>query len=73
MDCYRERIAEIGRQLQEETLGEVEAQAEISKFNYIGVGFGYNLKETYPDTREKAMQFTQTPEFDELVELSKAM
>jgi hypothetical protein len=73
MDCYRERIAEIGNRLKEKTLGEAEAEAGVNKYNYIGVGFGYNLKETYPDSREKALQFTQTPEFDELVELSKAM
>ena len=73
MDCYRERIAEIGKQLKEKTLGEVEAEVKANKYNYIGVGFGYNLKENYPDTRENALQFTQTPQFDELVELSKAM
>jgi len=73
MDCYRERIAVIGKQLQEKTLGEIKASAEINKFNYIGVGFGYNLKDTYPDTMEKALQSTLTPEFDELVSMSKAV
>ena len=73
MDCYRERIAEIGKRLQEKTLGEVEAELRVDKYNYIGVGFGYKLKENYPDTQSKAMQFTQTPEFDELVALSKAL
>ena len=73
MDCYRERIAEIGKQLKEKTLGEVEAEVKANKYNYIGVGFGYNLKGTYPSTQEKALQFTQTPEFDELVALSKAL
>ena len=73
MDCYRERIAEISKQLQEKTLGEIMANMGINKFNYVGVGFGYNLKDTYPDTMEKAKESTLTPEFDELVSMSKAM
>jgi hypothetical protein len=73
MDCYIEKIAEIRKRLQEKTLGEVEAEIKANKYNYIGVGFGYNLKETYPDTKDEALQFTQTPEFDELVALSKAL
>jgi hypothetical protein len=73
MDCYRERIAEIGKQLQEKTLGEIKTQVEINKFNYIGVGFGYNLKDSYPDTMENALKSTLTPEFDELVTMSKAI
>jgi len=73
MDCYKDRIAEISKRLQEKTLGEVEAEIKVNKYNYIGVGFGYNLKETYPNTKDEAVQFTQTPEFDELVALSKAL
>ena len=73
MDSYRERIAEIGKRLQEKTLGEVEAEVSPNNYSYIGVGFGYNLKKTYPHTREEAFQFTQTPEFDELVALSKVL
>ena len=71
MDCYRERIAEISKQLQEKTLGEIKANMGTNKFNYVGVGFGYNLKDTYPDTMEKALKSTLTPEFDELVLMSK--
>jgi len=71
MDCYRERIAEISKQLQEKTLGEIKADMEINKFNYVGVGFGYNLKDTYPDTMGNAKKSTLTPEFDELVLMSK--
>ena len=73
MDCYRERIVEISKQLQEKTLGEIMANMGINKFNYVGVGFGYNLKDTYPDTMEEAKESTLTPEFDELVSMSKAM
>ena len=73
MDCYKERIGEIAKMLNDKTLGEVEAEKGINQFNYIGVGFGYNLKDNYPDTREKSQQFAQTPEFDELVALSKAL
>jgi len=73
MDCYRERIVEISKQLQEKTLGEIMANMGINKFNYVGVGFGYNLKDTYPDTMEEAKESTLTPEFDELVLMSKAV
>jgi len=73
MDCYRDRIAEIGKRLQDKSLGEVEADLNINRFNYIGVGFGYNFKDKHPDTQAEALQFTQTPEFDELVALSKGL
>jgi len=73
MDCYRERIAEIGKKLQEKTLIELEAELNTSKYNYSGVGFGYVLKDSYPRTKEEAIQFTQTPEFDELVALSRTL
>jgi hypothetical protein len=71
MDCYRERIAEIGKRLQDKSLGEVEAELNTNRYNYVGVGFGYNLKSKYPVTHAEALQFTQTPEFDELVAISK--
>lgn len=73
MDCYRDRIAEISKRLQDKSLGEVEAELKINRYNYIGVGFGYNLKNKYPNTQIEALQFTQTPEFDELVALSKGL
>jgi len=73
MDCYRDRIAEIGKQLHVKSLGEVEADLKINRYNYTGVGFGYNLKSKYPNNQVEALQFTKTPEFDELVALSKGL
>ena len=73
MDCYRERIIEIGKRLQEKSLGEIEADLKINQYNYIGVGFGYNLKSNYPKNQVEALQFTQTPEFDELVAISNGL
>ena len=73
MDCYRDRIAEIGKRLQDKTFGEAEAELKINRYNYVGVGFGYNLKSKYPDTQVEALQFSQTPEFDELVAISKGL
>lgn len=35
--------------------------------DYTGVGFGYNLKETYPKTMEEAEKDMQTLNFDKLV------
>jgi len=73
MDCYMDKIAEIGKKLQNETIGEVEAKLGVNIYNYTGVGFGYNLKDNYPKTREEAFQSTQTPEYDELVRIAKAL
>ena len=73
MDCYRERIAEISKLLEEKTLGEIEDESKTGKFNYVGVGFGYNQKDNKPATREEAFKSIQTPEFDELVEMAKAL
>jgi hypothetical protein len=66
MTIYAERIGEIQKELQGKTLGEVEAARNINTYDYIGVGYGYNLKGRYPKTYEEAFADTKTPELDEL-------
>lgn len=38
-----------------------------NKLDYTGVGFGYNLKESYPKTMKEAKKDMQTPDFEKLV------
>lgn len=38
-----------------------------NKLDYTGIGFGYNLKESYPKTMKEAKKDMQTPYFDKLV------
>ena len=35
--------------------------------DYTGVGFGYNLKESYPKTMKEAKKDIETPYFDKLL------
>lgn len=35
--------------------------------DYTGVGFGYNLKESYPKTMDEAEKDMQTLDFDNLI------
>ncbi len=38
-----------------------------NELDYTGVGFGYNLKDSYPKTLEEAEKDMQTHNFDKLV------
>ena len=40
---------------------------EYKKLDYTGVGFGYNLKESYPKTWKQARKDVETPLLDKLV------
>jgi len=73
MDCYQTEIAKIKEQLQEKTLGELQAEMKTNTIDYTGVGFGYQLKENPPKTMEEAKQFLKTGEFDDLMEKIKAL
>jgi hypothetical protein len=70
LDCYREKIAKIGEELSSMTLDEFEIKHGINTYDYIGVGFGYQLKDNYPKTREEAMGDIATPELDELLRMA---
>lgn len=38
-----------------------------NELDYTGVGFGYNLKESYPKTIDEAKKDMQTLDFDKLI------
>ncbi len=40
---------------------------EYKKLDYTGVGFGYNLKESYPKTWKQARKDVKTPLLDKLI------
>jgi len=70
---YAQHTAEIGEELKTRTLGEIDARRGISRYDYTGVGFGYNLKECRPRTYEEALNDIATPEFDELVKMANEL
>jgi hypothetical protein len=71
MKNYATRIAEIGEELKTKTPGDMEA--DLSRYNYTGVGFGYNFKDSYPKTREEAFRDIAVPEFEELVRIASEL
>ena len=38
-----------------------------NELDYTGVGFGYNLKDSYPKTMKEAKKDIETPYFDKLI------
>jgi hypothetical protein len=70
---YVNRIAEIKKELRTKTLGQAEQDRNITNLDYIGVGFGYNLKGSYPKTMEEALNDAKTPELDRLENLARQM
>ncbi len=41
-----------------------------SYLDYTGIGFGYNLKESYPKTIREAEKDMRTPYFDKIIKLA---
>lgn len=68
---YSTRIEEIKRELQNKTLGEVERDQHIVKYDYSGVGFGHNLKPHHPKDENEALRDIKTPELDKLEKLAE--
>lgn len=44
---------------------------EHNRLDYTGVGFGYNLKDSYPRTMKQAKKDIETPVFDALVKAAR--
>ena len=70
MDCYREAIAEIDKQLQDETLGEIQTKMGNNHYDYEGVGFGYQKRDASPDTQGEMFE---TPELNEIWAMVEAL
>jgi len=53
---YQEKVSEIRNKLKTQTISEIESNMGISKLDYTGVGFGYNLKSHRPKTIKEAFK-----------------
>jgi hypothetical protein len=70
---YSSRILVLMEELKAKTLSEAERDRNITRLDYIGVGYGYNLKSDYPKNLKKAIQDIQTPELKRLEKLIATM
>lgn len=41
-----------------------------NELDYTGIGFGYNLKESYPKTMKEAEKDLKTPYFDKILKMA---
>jgi len=70
---YSGRVPQLMAELKTRTLSEAEKARNITRLDYTGVGYGYNLKEHYPKTMKKAEKDTRTPELKRLEKLIASM
>jgi len=70
---YSTRIPTLMEELKTKTLTEAEKDRNLIRFNYTGVGYGYNLKSSYPKDTTKASRDTETPGLKRLEKLIAAM
>ncbi|MCL2196520.1 MAG: hypothetical protein FWB77_02775 [Treponema sp.] len=73
MANYKTRIKEISKKLEEKTLTEIQEEMNTSRYNYTGVGFGYQLLGKKPKTRKEAIKFTETPSNDKFLKAVEAL
>jgi len=70
---YSERIPQLIEELRTKSLTEAEKDRNITRLDYTGVGYGYNLKSKYPKNMNKAIKDTNTPELRKLEKLVASM
>jgi len=70
---YSSRISMLMEELKTKTLTEAERDRNITRLDYIGVGYGYNFKSNYPKNLKEAAQDIKTPELKRLEKLIAAM
>jgi len=70
---YSSRIPVLMEELKTKTLSEAERDRNITRLDYMGVGYGYNLKSNYPKDLKKAVLDIETPELKRLEKLITAM
>jgi hypothetical protein len=70
---YSSRIPALIEELKTKTLTEAERDRNITRLDYTGVGYGYNLKSNYPKNLKKAAQDLKTPDLKRLEKLIAAM
>lgn len=67
MQCYKEKVTELKKRFGDKTLGEMEEELGINRYNNTGVGFGYLVKGNLPNTKEEAKKILDTSEVDKLL------
>jgi hypothetical protein len=67
MATYKEQLKQIKKELRGHTLSDFEEAHGINKYDYTGVGFGYNLQDNYPKTKQDDEEYMKTPDYDALV------
>jgi len=70
---YSSRIPVLMEELKTKTLTEAERDRNITRLDYKGVGYGYNLKSNYPKGLKKAEQDIKVPELKRLEKLIAAL
>jgi hypothetical protein len=70
---YSGRITAIMEELKTKTLAEAERERNIDRFDYTGIGYGYNFKTHYPKSMKEAEKDIQTPELKRLEKLIASM
>jgi hypothetical protein len=70
---YSTRIPILREELRTKTLGEAEKERGIVRMNYIGIGYGYNLKKYWPKNMKDAEKDVKIPELKWLEKMIAAM
>jgi uncharacterized protein YnzC (UPF0291/DUF896 family) len=66
---YSSRIPVLLEELKTKTLTEAEQERNITRLEYIGIGYGYNFKSNYPKDLNKAAKDIKTPGLKRLEKL----
>jgi len=69
MNCYKDETDRLENLFGDKTLGEMEKESGINRYNYTGVGFGYIVDGELPETREEAMKSFDPSNIDELLKV----
>jgi hypothetical protein len=70
---YSSRIPVLMEELRTKTLTDAERERGISRLDYAGTGYGYNLKSHWPKTLKEAEKDIETPELKRLEKLIVSM
>jgi hypothetical protein len=70
---YDTRISELMAELRGKTLTQAEQDRHITKLDYSGVGYGYNMRASFPKTVGQARKDMETPELKKLERLIASM